>query len=78
MHFGVSAGRAYARHLDAGDEVSSSRSGKAADARPLAALLAPHIQPGTAGPSDPVLVAHALPAGLGACSEMHRPFGHRP
>jgi len=34
MHFGASAGRADARRRDAGDAVSSSRSGNAADARP--------------------------------------------
>ena len=33
-HFGASAGRADARHRDAGDVVTSSRSGNAADARP--------------------------------------------
>src|SRR6266487_3200344 len=55
MHFGASAGRADARRRDAGDVVTSSRSGNAADARPpprpsglrpagpLAALLAPYI-----------------------------------
>src|SRR2546426_10824322 len=54
-HFGASAGRADARRRDAGDVVTSSRSGNAADARPpprpsglrpagpLAALLAPYI-----------------------------------
>jgi len=30
----------------------------------LVALLAPYMQPGMAGPPDPVLVARALPAGL--------------
>ena len=55
MHFGASAGRADARRRDAGDVVTSSRSGNAADAcppprpsglrpaGPLAALLAPYI-----------------------------------
>jgi len=55
--------------------VSSSRSGNEADARPpprpfglrpagpLALLLAPYMQPG-------MLVARALPAGLGAGSKM--------
>src|SRR5438094_7151948 len=55
MHFGASAGRADARRRDAGDVVTSSRSGNAADARPpprpsglrpagpLAVLLAPYI-----------------------------------
>jgi hypothetical protein len=38
---------------------------------PQAALLAPYIQPG-------MLVAHALPAGLGACSEVRHLFRHRP
>ena len=33
-HFGASAGRADARRRDAGDAVSSLRSGNAADARP--------------------------------------------
>jgi len=53
--FGASAGRADARRRDAGDVVTSSRSGNAADARPpprpsglrpagpLAVLLAPYI-----------------------------------
>jgi len=75
LHFGASAGRADARRRDAGDAVPSSRSGNAADARPpprpvglrparpLAALLDPHMQPG-------MLVARALPAGLEACSKM--------
>ena len=61
----------------------SSRSGNEADARPpprpfglrpagpLAALFAPYIQPG-------MLVAHALPSGLGACSEVRHLFRHRP
>jgi hypothetical protein len=39
-------------------------------AGPLALLLAPYMQPGMAGPPDPVLVARAWPAGLGACSKM--------
>src|SRR5213596_759409 len=55
VHFGASAGRADARRRDAGDVVTSSRSGNAADARPpprpsglrpagpLAVLLAPYI-----------------------------------
>jgi hypothetical protein len=34
--------------------------------------LAPYMQPGMAGPSDTVLVARAWPAGLGACSKVHR------
>src|SRR5216117_3467517 len=54
-HFGASAGRADARRRDAGDVVTSSRSGNAADARPpprpsglrpagpLAVLLAPYV-----------------------------------
>jgi len=58
LHFGASAGRADARRRDAGDAVSSSRSGNEADARPpprplglrpagpLALLLAPYMQPG--------------------------------
>ena len=83
MHFGASAGRADARRRDAGDAVTSSRSGNEADARPpprpfglrpadpLAALFAPLILPG-------MLVALALPAGLGACSEVHHLFRRRP
>src|SRR5208337_2293558 len=83
MHFGASAGRADARRRDAGDAVTSSRSANAADARPpprpfglrpagpLTALLAPHILPG-------MLVARALPEGLGACSEVRHLFCHRP
>jgi len=58
LHFGASAGRADARRRDAGDAVTSSRSGNEADARPpprpfglrpagpLALLLAPYMQPG--------------------------------
>jgi len=53
---------------------SSSRSGNEVDARPpprpcglrfpgpLAMWLAPYMQPGMAGPPDPVLVARAWPA----------------
>jgi len=75
LHFGASAGRADARRRDAGDAVSSSRSGNEADTRPpprpdglrpagpLALLLAPYILPG-------MLVARASPAGLGASSKM--------
>jgi len=75
LHFGASAGRADARRRDAGDAVPWSRSANAADARPpprpfglrpagpLASLLAPNMQPG-------MLVARALPAGLGAGSKM--------
>jgi len=60
-----------------GDDAPSSRSGNKADARPpprpfgllpaspLAALLAPHILPG-------MLVARALPAGLGAAAKCKR------
>jgi hypothetical protein len=63
--------------------MTSSRSANAADARPpprpfglrpagqLAVLLAPYILPG-------MLVARALPAGLGACSEVRHLFCHRP
>ena len=47
-------------------------------AGPLAALLALYMQPGMAGPPDPVLVARALPAGLGACSKMQPLFITRP
>jgi len=66
---------------DAGDAGTSSRSGNEADARPpprpvglrpagpLAALLAPYMQPGMAGPPDPVPVACALPAGLGPATK---------
>ena len=41
---------------------------------PLAALLAPHIQPDMARPPDSVPVTRALPAGLGACSKVRRSF----
>jgi len=75
LHFGASAGRADARHRDAGDAVPSSRNGNEADARPpprplglwpagpLASLLASYMQLS-------MLVARALPAGLGAGSKM--------
>jgi len=75
LHFGASAGRTDARRRDAGDAVSSSRSGNEADVRPaprpfglrpagpLALLLAPHIQPG-------MLVTRAVPARLGAGSKV--------
>lgn len=67
----------------AGDVVTLSRSGNAADAHPpprpfglrragpLAALFAPYILPG-------MLVAHALSAGLGAYSKVRHLFRHRP
>jgi len=83
MHFGASAGRADARRRNAGDAMTSSRSANTADARPpprpfglrpagpLTALLTPHILAG-------MLVARALPAGLGACSEVRHLFCHRP
>ena len=83
MHFGARAGRADARRRDAGDVVTSSRSGNAADARPpprpaglrlpglLALLLAPYIPKG-------MIVGRAAPAGLGACSEVHHLFPDRP
>ena len=81
--FGASAGRADARRRDAGDAVPSSRSANAADAcppprpfglrsaGPPAALLSPYMQPG-------MLVARALPAGLGTSSKMHMLFMRRP
>ena len=43
-------------------------------AGPLAALLAPYMQPGMAGPSDPDRVARTLPAGLETCSRMRSYF----
>src|SRR6059036_137168 len=84
VHFGASAGRAYARRRDAGDagahrrgaatkpirRPSPPRPSVAAARRPLALLLAPHI------PHRVLLVARASPAGLGASSKvksLHRP-----
>ena len=61
-HFGASAGRADARLRDAGDAVTLSRSGNAADPCP-ALLFAPYMRPG-------MLVARARPADLGAGSKM--------
>jgi hypothetical protein len=62
MPFGTNAGRADARRR-------APFGLRAAD--PLAALFAPHILPGRLG-------ALALPAGLGAGSEVHHLFRRRP
>jgi hypothetical protein len=60
-HFGASAGRADARRRDAGDVVTSSRSGNAADARP---------PPRPAGlPAREFLISYpVLYDGLGLCN----------